>query len=114
AQRLAMMLANTSLDAIYSTETIRTQSTAKPTAAAAGMTVQSYSAQELPTFAAQLKRKHRGETVLVVGHSNTTPALASLLDPNEDYPRFSELNYTNLLVVTIPPKGKVRVLKLQF
>ncbi len=108
------MLSNTRLDAIYSTETIRTQSTAKPAADAAGMAVQSYSAQELDIFASSLKRKHRGETVLVVGHSNTTPALASLLDPNEDYPRFSELNYTNLWIVTIPPKGKVRVLKLQF
>lgn len=114
AEKLSMMLERVDLDAVYSTNTKRTMQTATPTADFHDLKIQSYSAYELHQFAAKLRRKHRGETVLVVGHSNTTPALASILDKLEDYPRFSELDYTNFYVVTIPPKGATRVLKMRF
>lgn len=114
AEKLKFMLERVDLDAVYSTNTKRTLSTAEPTADYHDLKIQEYSAMELSSLAIRLKNRHRGETVLVVGHSNTTPALASLLDKNEDYPRFSELDYTNYYVVTIPPKGKARVLKMRF
>jgi len=114
AERLRFMLKNEQIDAVYSTETKRTQLTAAPTAAEKNLTVIPYDAQELKAFASDLKRRHRGETVLVVGHSNTTPMMANLLTGTEDYPRFSELDYTNLYVVTLPRIGAPRVLKMRF
>lgn len=114
AEKLKFMLERADLDAVYSTNTKRTMSTAIPTADYHDLKIQEYSALELNLLVSRLKNKHRGETVLVVGHSNTTPAVASLLDKNEDYPRFSELDYTNYYVVTIPTRGKTRVLKMRF
>lgn len=114
AEKLKFMLERVDLDAIYSTNTKRTMSTAMPTAEFHDLKIMEYQALELNLLTSKLRGKHRGETVLVVGHSNTTPAVASLLDKNEDYPRFSELDYTNYYVVTIPPKGKARVLKMRF
>lgn len=80
AQRLADALANEPVVAVYATAYRRTQLTAAPTAASHRLTVRTYDAS-LPadTFAAQLLREHTSGTVLVVGHSNTIPALASVL-----------------------------------
>lgn len=114
AERLNFMLKNTDLAAVYSTETKRTQLTAAPTAKAKGLEVKPYSPYQLEFFAKELKRKHQGETVLIVGHSNTTPSMANFLSETDNYPRFSELDYTNLYVVTIPRIGAPRVLKLRF
>ena len=114
AERLSFMLERTKLDAVYSTRTKRTRSTAAPTAASHELRVIDYDAQQLQDFAKSLKQLYRGKTVLVVGHSNTTPALANYLAGTDRYPRFSELDYTNLYVVTIPRIGAPRVLQLRY
>jgi len=114
AGQLKEILKNTDLDAIFSTETNRTQLTAKPTAEDHKITVQPYNAGLLQDFSNRLKNNFKGKTVLVVGHSNTTPAMANLLSDSDRYPRFSELDYTNLYIVTIPAAGKTRVLKLRY
>jgi broad specificity phosphatase PhoE len=114
AERLREMLKNTELAAVYSTDLRRTMQTAEPTAAEKDLRIRIYSPYDLRFFAPQLLRRHRGETILVVGHSNTTPALASLLDPNAEYPRFSELDYTNFYIMTIPQEGDAKLLKLRF
>lgn len=114
AERLKETLKNTDLDAVYSTDTKRTQLTAAPTAADKNLEVISYNPGALQEFATNLKRLYKGKTVLIVGHSNTTPAMANYLTDTNEHPRFSELDYTNLYVVTLPKIGKPRVLKLRF
>ncbi|NJB85225.1 broad specificity phosphatase PhoE [Lewinella marina] len=114
AARLAEMLSQTELAAVYSTDTHRTRLTAAPAAEQAGLDTQIYDGQALTYFAHQLRRRHAGETVLVVGHSDTTPELANLLAKTETMARFSELDYGNLLVVSIPPVGKAGVLNLRY
>lgn len=114
AERLREMLKETDIAAVYSTDFKRTIQTAEPVANERGLRIQLYSPQDLRFFAPQLVRRHRGETILVVGHSNTTPAMASYLDPNAEYPRFSELDYTNLYVMSIPQEGDPKLLKLRF
>ncbi|PPK86349.1 broad specificity phosphatase PhoE [Neolewinella xylanilytica] len=114
AALLAEMLRNTQLDAVYSTDTKRTRQTATPTAEAHDLSVSIYDAGELQVVSNRIARKHRGGTILVVGHSNTTPALANHLTDSDAHPRFSELDYGNLLVVTLPPAGTPRVLQLRY
>ncbi len=114
ADQLMRMLKNVDLDLIYSTDTRRTQLTAAPTATDHKLPVFSYDAQTLPAFSRLVRSKGKGKTTLIVGHSNTTPMMANLLTATDDYPRFSELDYTNFYVVTIPPVGKPRVLKMRF
>ncbi len=114
AERLKEILKNTDLDAIYSTKTQRTQQTAGPTAEEKNLKVISYDPAALQEFATHIKRLYRGKTVLIVGHSNTTPAMANYLTGSDEHPRFDELDYTNLYVVTLPRIGKPRVLKLRY
>jgi broad specificity phosphatase PhoE len=80
AERLADALAHAPLAAAYATAYRRTQSTAAPSAARHGVAVTTYDASRpAAEFAAELRRSHRDRTVLVVGHSNTVPALAAAL-----------------------------------
>lgn len=81
AEALARLLTHVKLDAVYSTDTKRTRGTAAPAAAGHGVEIQSYAPGRLAkALAAQ------GGTALVVGHSNTVPALLKAfgLDAGEE------------------------------
>lgn len=80
AQRLADLLRDAPLVAAYSTDTQRTRQTAKPSADAHGLAITIYNPRMPPAeFVAWLKQTHPRGTVLVVGHSNTAPAIAAAL-----------------------------------
>jgi phosphohistidine phosphatase SixA len=76
ATELARVLGHVPLDAIYSTNTTRTRTTAEPVAKAKGLKVRSYRPGQL---GAHLASGKGGRCVLVVGHSNTTPSLVRRL-----------------------------------
>jgi len=92
ASRLAEMLAPEGLDHVFSTEYRRTRSTARPTAHAVGLEVEAYDPRDLAGFAEQLQTMTG--RMLVVGHSNTTPALVEALggDPGEPIDERMEFN----------------------
>ncbi len=80
ADALNQALENAQVYAVYATPFLRTQATAAPTAAAHGLKVSSYAAT-LPAaaFAEQLRVAAKPGTVVVVGHSNTVPAIVAAL-----------------------------------
>ncbi len=114
AKRLAAMLETIPVDAIYTTDFQRTRETAEPTAIAQDIEVQVYDHRDLPSLAQRIKTRHQGQRVLVVGHSNTTPSVVSLLDDAKDYPRIDERDYTNLFIVSLSPQGQANVLQMKF
>jgi len=66
--------------AAYATALRRAQQTAAPSAAAHGLAVTTYDAgTAATTLAERLRTAHARGTVLVVGHSNTVPAIAAAL-----------------------------------
>lgn len=79
ARRLAAELRDATLVAVYSTDTSRTRATAMPSAQVHGLAVTPYDARATVPFASELRKRHRRGLVLVVGHSNTVPALAAAL-----------------------------------
>lgn len=80
ARALAERLHRERVVAAYATGYRRTQLTAAPTAHMAGITVSIYDASvPAAAFAGQLRATYGDGTVLVVGHSNTVPALAAAL-----------------------------------
>jgi broad specificity phosphatase PhoE len=79
AKRLAAMLADSGITAIYATEYKRTQDTAKPIAERLGLKVQTQKGQDSAGLAALLKSTHAKDVVLVVGHSNTIPEVIKAL-----------------------------------
>lgn len=94
AEALGERLSGEGLTAIYSTDYARTRETAQAVANATGLKIKLYDPSALPAFAEQLKASR--DRVLVVGHSNTTPALVTLLGgtagtPIEDATEFDRL-----------------------
>lgn len=77
AESLCGFFRDVPLEAVYSTNYQRTQSTASPTASSKDLTVKDYKAHALNELMEVLLQNK--QDALVVGHSNTTAALAGLL-----------------------------------
>ena len=92
--------------AVYATEYRRTRQTGEPTARAHGLTMTRYDAKQAAAeFAATLRREHRDGTVLVVGHSNTAPAIAASLCACDVAP-MPETEFDRRMVVRIDAQGQ--------
>jgi len=87
---LMKYLSDIEIDRIYSTDYKRTLETATPSADFFRLDIEHYNPRELETFADDLKSQFG--VVLVVGHSNTTPQLVSLLggEPGSEINEASE------------------------
>lgn len=106
AERLAASLAQAPMRAVYATEYRRTRQTGEPTARAHGLTMTRYDAKQAAAeFAATLRRDHRDGTVLVVGHSNTAPAIAAALCACDVAP-MPETEFDRRMVVRIDAQGQ--------
>ena len=113
AKSLEYLLRDVKIAAIYSSDYKRTQQTALPTAKAKKMEVQSYDPRDLTGLIEKVEKEYAGKTVLIVGHSNTTPALAKLLT-GTDYASFDESIYDNFFMVNIFEKGKGKAFLLKY
>jgi len=107
AAALADALADAGLTSILSTDLQRTRATAAPVAAATGLEVQMYDPSDQPAMRALLERLGSdGGRHLIVGHSNTTPALVRMLGGDPMSP-ISESEYDRLYVVSVTAGGEV-------
>ncbi len=106
AKAIADTVKGVKLDAVYSTNYKRTLETAGPSATQHHMDVSKYDPRKLKEFAEELK--HKDGNYLIVGHSNTTPVLASFLS-GEKLPMLTEKQYDRVYVVTINSKGEAQL-----
>lgn len=102
AQVLADTLARRGVGAIFSTATARTRSTASPLAAARQLPVQPYDARQLRALATRIRREYPGQTVLVVGHSNTILETVEALGAPRPVSAVQDAEYDYLLEVRLP------------
>lgn len=110
ARAIAAWLADSDVVAVYSTDTRRTRQTAEPTAQSHDLPVALYDGdQSADAFAAQLRKAHPAGTVLVVGHSNTSPAIAAALCGCEVEP-MTEAEYDRRMTVHIDGDGDITLL----
>jgi broad specificity phosphatase PhoE len=103
ARTLVGVLANTRLDAVITTELVRTRETARPLAEARRITPEIVHTGVRDAHAgavADAVRAHAGQTVLVVGHSNTIPAIIAALG-GPKLPDICDTQYSNLFVLIL-------------
>jgi len=74
--KLAQLLVNTELAAIYATPFIRTHHTAKPTADQHYLKIQDYKPHEMSEIE-NIVLVNYGQIILIVGHSNTIPSIVN-------------------------------------
>ena len=101
AQKLAGMLAEAGVKEILTTEFKRTQETAKPLAVKTGVTVEQVVSTDTVQIIAKIK-SHPNDVVLVVGHSNTLPAILKALAGVDV--AIADGEYDNLFII-VPAAG---------
>lgn len=106
AQRLVKTIKKYKPGAVYSTNFKRTQNTAAPAAAWRKVAVEAYDPRKLPEVVARVMTS-KYKRHLIVGHNNTTPALANLFINEEKYKTLPESDYGKIFIIKLK-KGQVR------
>lgn len=117
SRALADVLLDFPVDAVITTQFKRTQLTAAQVAQAHRLALEVVSsagnaARHAEAVAAAVRR-HAGHTVLVVGHSNTVPAIIAALG-GPRLPDLCDNEYASLFVMMIPPSGAPRLLRSRY
>jgi broad specificity phosphatase PhoE len=116
ARALVAVARDAAVTAIITTQFERTRRTAEPTATALHITPEVVQAGAMPAHAkavADQVLKHAGGTVLVVGHSNTIPAIVGALGAPQ--PRdLCDSEYDQLFVVVIGDAGPPRLIRSRY
>ena len=105
ADLLANLLKDAGLTHIHSSRFERTRQTAQPVADSAGLEIQYYNHLNLVGMASALKETPGRH--LVVGHSNTTPALVEFLGGDPGEPIVEATEYDRLYLVVLHADGQV-------
>jgi broad specificity phosphatase PhoE len=116
AEALAELLKDAGIRAVIATQFIRTRSTGEPTAKKLGLVVEPMDARaptHMRMVADSVLAKHRGQTVLVVGHSNTVPGIIAAFGAPQPA-AICDGEYDNLFVVTVPATGPASVVRLRY
>jgi broad specificity phosphatase PhoE len=117
SERLALMFGERAgaghLDAIYVTNTRRTQQSAAPLAARLHLVPVVLPAADISGTAARLRKEHRGGTVLYLGHSNTLPQLVRELSGKQIEP-IRDDDYSEIYVLSVPRFGSASLVRLKY
>jgi broad specificity phosphatase PhoE len=116
ARALLAAVRDAGISAIITSQFARTKATAAPIAAALGLTPEVVPTSADPNSArvtADAIRAHVGQTVLVVGHSNTVPFIIDALGAKEPAP-ICDSAHDNLYIVTLRPNAKPTLLHAKY
>lgn len=110
AQKLSeLIISNYTVSAIYSTGYKRTQQTAFPTSEFLNLSINEYQLSNPDSLIKSIIELHKGEHVLIVGHSNSTPTLVNTAINENRFERLDESVYDNIFEVKIDKTGKASV-----
>jgi broad specificity phosphatase PhoE len=124
SQALARLLGQSGIKAIYTSQFQRTIQTAEPLAKQLGVTATPLTirpSQSSPREIAEQSTREMtdkiyeraGDGVLIVGHSNSIPAVIKMLG-GDVVPTIDEQKFDDLFVVTVYGKGKAKVTHLKY
>lgn len=111
SERLADLMKILRVTHVYSTDTQRTRNTAGPTATKLSLPIKVYGNLEKAWFE-QLKKKHAGDVVLIVGHSNTADKIVEGLGGKGDF-SIGDDEYDSLFVVSTMGE-KAQAMRIRF
>lgn len=105
AENWAKVFKDVPFDMVYSTNYNRTKATAQPTATAKDLELSLYDPNQM--FDEKFQEETKGKTVLVVGHSNTTPAFANAILKEKKYEDIPDDDNGYLFIVTVQSDNSV-------
>ena len=113
AAHLNDMLSPMEISAIYSTPFKRTQETVAAIGQSKSLDVMDYDYQNA-NLLNELLEKHAGGTILISGHSNTTPVLVNQLLGEEKFGWLKEDEYDKIFIVTVSKIGNGKLSLLSY
>ncbi|MFY9225844.1 MAG: phosphoglycerate mutase family protein [Blastocatellia bacterium] len=113
AKALAQILKDASINAIYATEFTRTQETAKPLSEITSIPITIIEARSTDKLVDEIKNKHKGENILIVGHSNTLSSIIEKLGKTK-IQEIDESEYDNLFILNINENANAKLLNLKY
>jgi broad specificity phosphatase PhoE len=102
------------VDAIFVSDTRRSQRTAAPLAQRLGLVPQVYNGRDIKLLIDRIDAGYRGRCTLVVGHSNTVPDIVHRLVPAVNVPAMPDGEYDTIYIVTVPTVGPSTVLRIKY
>ena len=114
AEALRTLLEGQEVDALYATKYIRTKNTLKPLAETRQLEVRQYEAHDFNNLRQQVLQNHRGETIVIAGHSNTILPIIEAFGAARPVPDIPDSKYDYLFKLTVPPTGKATVEMSEF
>jgi broad specificity phosphatase PhoE len=97
AKKWAKVFEDVEFDEVYSTDYSRTKMTASPTADVKNLEIKLYDPRTIDTK--QFQKTHKGKTMLIVGHSNTTPMIVNEFLGQEKYSEMNEHDNGSLFIL---------------
>lgn len=124
SEALARLLSTAGIKAIFISQFNRTKQTAEPLAAKLGLTVTPFTLKSNPSNPRQIAEEstaevtnrileRAGQSVLVVGHSNSVPDVIKMLG-GDVVPTIDDRKFDDLFIVTVYAKGKAKVVQLKY
>jgi broad specificity phosphatase PhoE len=118
AERLANMLGERSdalpITRIFTSEARRTQQTAAPLARRLGIAPTTLPAQQIDALVRALRDGPSDTVAVVVGHSDTVPAVIAGLTRNRITVTIDDSDYSSMFVVTVSTFGPPSVVRLRY
>ena len=108
ANELIRVLGGTGIVGIYASEFVRTQETARPLATHLGLAVKVINAAASTAVVQDIRAHHLGQSVLIVGHSDTIPEIISLCG-GPQFPAIAPAEFDRLFVVTMTQLRKASI-----
>lgn len=113
AQALADLLRDAEVNALYSTDYIRTKETLGPLSQNKQLPIQNYKPFDFDELQ-KILDNNAGKTVLISGHSNSIPWTVNMYLGNEVMKDFGEADYDNLIVLFVERMGHAKMLHLNY
>jgi|AntRauTorckE6833_2_1112554.scaffolds.fasta_scaffold01009_9 broad specificity phosphatase PhoE len=102
------------LKAIYSTSYKRTVETSTPISKKMGLKINHYGLTNPDSLVNDIIEVHKGQQVLIMGHSNTTPQLVNTALGKHTFDQLDESEYDNIFEVKIDETGKATVTRYKY
>jgi len=113
AETLAAMLADAGITTIFTSQYKRTQETAAPLANRLGLSVIVVPGKDLDALLTKVRALPPGARALIVGHSDTVPALALRLT-GAKVAELTDADYDRLYIGTVPKNSQGEVVVLHY
>ncbi|HEY0742307.1 MAG TPA: phosphoglycerate mutase family protein [Chryseosolibacter sp.] len=105
AKRLAELLKDSNISAVYSTRYKRTQQTVTPIAQLKNLAIRDYESLSNDDLR-NLTSEHFGRTILIAGHSNTIPKIANALIGKEQFQNLHDAEFGIVFIISVLTPGK--------